>query len=131
MTSPWLDFPQQYNKVICLNDEGGFFYYLALLAGMFLIGAYLWLVITVPSYNQMFQLILILSGILLVAAAMMFIYARTRSSRIGLTVLTGILGGIHGYLDLALYGWLVGLVLFAWMAFGLILAVSAYNWLYE
>ncbi|MDF1539258.1 MAG: hypothetical protein P1Q69_10195 [Candidatus Thorarchaeota archaeon] len=114
-----------------MSDEGGFFYYLALLAGMFLIGAYLWLIIIVPSYSQMFQLILILSGILIVAAAMMFIYARTRSSRIGLTVMTGILGGIHGYLDLALYGWFIGLVLFAWMAFGLILAVSAYNWLYE
>ena len=128
---PALDLHLLDNKVICLNDEGGFFYYLALLAGMFLIGAYLWLIIIVPTFSQMFQLILLLSGILLVVVAMSFVYARTRSSRIGLTVATGILGGIHGYLDLALYGWFVGLVLFAWMAFGLILAVSAYNWLYE
>ena len=126
-----LDFPLLDNKVICLSDEGGFFYYLALLAGMFLIGAYLWLIMIVPTFSQMFQLVLLLSGILLVVVAMTFVYARTRSSRIGLTVATGILGGIHGYLDLALYGWFVGLVLFAWMAFGLILAVSAYNWLYE
>ncbi len=128
---PVLDLHLLDNKVICLNDEGGFFYYLALLAGMFLIGAYLWLIMIVPTFSQMFQLILLLSGILLVVVAMSFVYARTRSSRIGLTVATGILGGIHGYLDLALYGWFVGLVLFAWMAFGLILAVSAYNWLYE
>ncbi len=128
---PALDLHLLDNKVICLNDEGGFFYYLALLAGMFLIGAYLWLIMIVPTFSQMFQLILLLSGILLVVVAMSFVYARTRSSRIGLTVATGILGGIHGYLDLALYGWFVGLVLFAWMAFGLILAVSAYNWLYE
>jgi len=126
-----LDFPLLNNKVICLSDEGGFFYYLALLAGMFLIGAYLWLILIVPTFSQMFQMILILSGILLVVVAMMFVYARTRSSRIGLTVATGIIGGIHGYLDLALYGWFVGLVLFAWLAFGLILAVAAYNWLYE
>jgi hypothetical protein len=113
------------------TEEGGFFYYLALLIGMALIGAYLWYIISVPTFNVAFQIITLFTGILLVVAAMGFVYAKTRSARISMTAVSGILGGVHGYLDLALYGLVTGIILFAWIAFGILLAFAAFNWLHE
>ncbi len=113
------------------TEEGGFFYYLALLIGMVLLGAYLWHIMITPTFSQFFQFILVMSGIILIMTAMLFVYGKTRSMRIGMTIASGILGGIHGFLVLALYGAITGIILFAWMAFGLLLAFAAYNWLQE
>ncbi len=115
------------------GEEGTFFYYLALLIGMALVGAYFWYIMntTVLVVSILFRLILVLGGLLLVATAFGFAAAKTRSSRVALTMMTGILGGIHAYLIFTMYDLIMGIILFAWMAFGLLIAFAAFNWLYE
>jgi hypothetical protein len=116
------------------GEEGTFFYYLALLLGMAMLGIYFWAIITVdlaPTY-LFFQWILITGGILFVGSAFGFVSAKTRSSRVSLTMLSGILGGIHSYLIFALFtDLIVAIILFAWMAVGLLIAFAAFSWLYE
>jgi hypothetical protein len=46
-------------------------------------------------------------------------------------MLSGILGGIHAYLIFTMYDLIMGIVLFAWMGFGLLVAFAAFNWLHE
>jgi hypothetical protein len=113
------------------TEEGGFFYYLALLIGMVLIGAYLWHIIITPAVSQIFQLIQVFSALLLVVSAMGFVYGKTRSMRIGMTIASGILGGIHGFLVFVLNDVILGIILFAWFSFGVLLSFAAYNWLNE
>lgn len=115
------------------GEEGTFFYYLALLIGMALWGAYIWTIMntTVVVVNVIFIWILVFGGLLLAVSAFGFAAANTRSSRIGLTMLTGILGGIHAYLIFTMYDLIMGIILFAWMAFGLLIAFAAFNWLHE
>jgi len=113
------------------KEEGTFFYYLALLIGMALIGAYLWIILTVAPINPSYQYFIFLSGLLLVASTLGIAYANTRSGRIGLTMLSGIFAGVHGYLDVTQYTDLAGILLFAWLGFGLLLAYAAFSWLRE
>jgi len=121
--------------VICLarGEEGTFFYYLALLIGMALLGAYFWTLMNTPVVvvSPLFHWILVMSGFILVVAAFGFAAAETRSGRVGLTMLTGILCGVHGYLIFTMFDFIMGIILFAWMAFGLLVAFAAYNWLHE
>jgi hypothetical protein len=115
------------------GEEGTFFYYLALLIGMVLWGSYLWTIIntTVFPTEFLFLWILVFSGVLLAVSAFGFAATTTRSGRVGLTMIAGILGGIHGYLIFVMYDLIQGIVLFAWMAFGLLISFAAFNWLYE
>ena len=115
------------------GEEGTFFYYLALLIGMALLGVYFWTIMTtvVVVVNLIFYWILILGGILFVISAFGFASADTRSSRVGLTMLTGTLGGIHTYLLFTLFTLIMAIILFAIMAFGLLIALAAYSWLGE
>jgi hypothetical protein len=46
-------------------------------------------------------------------------------------MLTGILGGIHIYLLFTLFDLIVGIILFAWMGIGLLIAFAAFSWLHE
>lgn len=129
-------------KVIELvrGEEGTFFYYLGLLFGMVLVGSYLWLILNATVWNLVFHTILVMSGILLVAAALGFASAKTRSSRVGLTMLSGITGGIHAYLIFSyltynpisgLFDVIVAIILFAWIAFGTLVAFATLSWLGE
>ena len=120
-------------KVIDLvrGEEGTFFYYLGLLFGMVLIGAYLWLILTATITNALFHIILFTSGIFLVVSALGFAGANTRSSRIGLTMLAGIVGGIHAFLIFVLFDVIVAIILFAWIAFGALVAFATLSWLQE
>ncbi|MFQ5832660.1 MAG: hypothetical protein ACE5H4_08165 [Candidatus Thorarchaeota archaeon] len=113
------------------KEEGTFFYYLALLIGMTLIGSYLWIILTVAPIDPSYQYVIFMSGVLLVVSTLGIAYANTRSGRIGLTMLSGIFAGVHGYLDITQYTDLAGILLFAWLAFGLLLAYAAFSWLRE
>ena len=115
------------------GEEGKFFYYLTLLIGMALLGIYFWIIATavLAPQNVFFQLVLIISGILLVASAFGFVAANTRSSRVTLTMVSGIIAGVHSYLIFALFELLMSVILFAWMALGLLIAFAAFNWIYE
>lgn len=83
-----------------------------------------------PQY-VFFHLILFISGILLIASAFGFIVADTRSSRVALTMVSGVFGGIHAYLIFVLFEFLTNVILFALMALGLMLAFAAFNWIHE
>ena len=72
-----------------------------------------------------------MGGILLVVSTFGFATATTRSSRVGLTMLTGILAGIHLYLMFTMYDLILAIILFAIMGFGLLLAFAAFSWLNE
>ena len=115
------------------GEEGTFFYYLALLIGMALWGAYIWTIMntTVLVVSVLVIWLLVFSGLFLGVAAFGFAAAKTRSSRVGLTMLTGILCGVHAYLIFSMYDLIMGIILFAWMALGLLIAFAAFNWLYE
>jgi len=115
------------------GEEGTFFYYLTLLLGMALLGAYLWNILTVtlaPQY-MFFHWILVMSGIILIASAFGFVAANTRSGRVSLTMISGVVGGIHSFLIFVLFDLIMGIILFAWMALGLLVAFAAFNWIYE
>jgi len=115
------------------GEEGTFFYYLALLIGMALLGVYFWTLMTttVVVVNLLFYWVLVMGGILLVVSTFGFAAANTRSSRVGLTMVSGILAGIHAYLLFTMYSLIAAIILFAIMAFGLLIAFAAFNWLYE
>ena len=115
------------------GEEGTFFYYLALLIGMALWGSYFWTILNTPVtlVNMIFFWIFVFSGLFLAISAFGFVSANTRSGRVALTMMTGILGGIHGYLMFTIYDVIMGIILFAWMAFGLLIAFAAFNWLHE
>ncbi len=119
------------------REEGGFFYYLALLIGMSLIGAYMWYTLTTPAtveafhFSSYYQFILFMSGIVLLASSFLFAYTKTRTSRVAMTAVCGVTGGVHFFLDISMYDMIPGIILFAWMAFGILLAFAAFNWLLE
>ncbi|MBY8996316.1 MAG: hypothetical protein KGD60_01195 [Candidatus Thorarchaeota archaeon] len=115
------------------GEEGTFFYYLALLIGMVLLGAYFWTLMnaTIIGVSMILYLTLVLGGMLLVGSTFGFSSTNTRSSRVGLTMLTGILGGIHIFLLFTIFDLIVGIILFAWMGIGLLIAFAAYSWLHE
>ncbi|MFW9806667.1 MAG: hypothetical protein ACFFFK_08065 [Candidatus Thorarchaeota archaeon] len=115
------------------GEEGTFFYYLALLIGMALLGVYFWTLMTttVVVVNILFYWVLVMGGMLLVVSTFGFAAAKTRSSRVGLTMLTGILAGVHMYLIFTMYNLILAIILFAILGFGLLIAFAAFNWLYE
>ncbi len=98
---------------------------------MTLIGAYIWLILNMTVVNLLIQMIFVMSGIFLVASALGFAVAQTRSSRVGLTMLSGIVGGIHAYLIFVLFDFIAAIVLFAWIAFGALVAFATLSWLQE
>lgn len=100
---------------------------------MALLGTYFWILMNTQyiGVNIIFSLILALGGILFVASAFGFVSANTRSSRVALTMLTGILGGIHVYLLFTMLDLIAGIILFALMAMGLLIAFAAFSWLNE
>ena len=100
---------------------------------MGLLGIYFWIIATavLTPQNVFFHWVLIMSGILLIASAFGFVAANTRSSRVTLTMVSGILAGIHSYLIFVLFELLMSAILFAWMALGLLIAFAAFNWIYK
>ena len=86
---------------------------------------------TVIVVNLLFYWVFFMGGILLVVSTFGFAAANTRSSRVGLTMLSGILAGIHLYLIFTLYDLVEGIILFAIMGFGLLIAFAAFSWLHE
>ena len=97
---------------------------------MGLLGSYFWGILTVVPTNTLFHFILLMSGILLTLSIFGLAFTKTRPGRTGFTMIAGILGGIHGFLDLVLFpiGFL-GIIMFAWIAVALLCAFAAFAWL--
>ncbi|MGQ4911547.1 MAG: hypothetical protein ACP6KW_05200 [Candidatus Thorarchaeota archaeon] len=112
--------------------QGTVFYHLVLLIGMAFIGVYFWIILTAQIANQLIHLIFILTGFIATVSTMGLAKAHSRSGRLGLTMLSGLVGGVHGHLDITLYPmdtWgFMGTILFFWWLLGLMLAFAALFW---
>lgn len=105
-------------------------YYSVLAIGLALILLYmLW---TMSSVAEPFlRPLLLVDCSFFVLATAAVAYARTRPRRMALTFISGILGGIQGYLDVTLYAGYLGGLVFLWIAFGVLLVVASVGWLNE
>ena len=105
-------------------------YYSVLAIGLGLILLYmLW---TMSSVTEPFlRPLLLVDCSFFVLATAAVAYARTRPRRMALTFISGILGGIQGYLDVSLYAGYLGGLAFLWIAFGVLLVVASVGWLNE
>jgi hypothetical protein len=117
------------------EDDGTIWHYLGLLVGMAFIGSYLWYLLfpfgltVYPDQSQ--TQILVITAILLVVATIALGFAKSRNERVVTTMASGALAGVHGYLDLYLFSPGAGIILFAWISFGLLLAFAVLAWLQE
>ena len=102
---------------------------------MAMLGVYFWIILTTNIVNMLVYLIFIFTGVIATVATMGLAMTKTRSGRLGLTMLSGFIGGIHGYLDIALYpietyGFWGAFLTFWWLC-GLMLAGAALFWTME
>jgi hypothetical protein len=99
---------------------------------MGLLGAYFWMILTATIVDIFIKATFFLTGLIVVLSTFGLAGAKKRSSRVILTTMSGLIGGVHGYLDIVLFpADLWGALLFAWLAFGLLLAFAALAWLPE
>jgi hypothetical protein len=112
--------------------RGTIFYYLVLLLGMGFLGIYFWIILTSSFSSIVIYLIFLITGFVTVAATLALAGVKSRSGRLSLTMLSGFVGGMHGYLDIVLFPvGLYGAFLFFWWAVGLMLAFAALAWIVE
>ncbi|NWF95866.1 MAG: hypothetical protein HXY34_06955 [Candidatus Thorarchaeota archaeon] len=102
-----------------------------LLSGMAFVGSYFWYALASTVELTFFHMVFFGTGGILFLSTFLLAHLKTRSSRTLMTMFSGTVTGVHGYLDLTLFDWGPGIVLFAWIAFGLLLSFSAYAWLKE
>ena len=78
------------------------------------------------------KVIFFLTGISLVFSTFALAGAKKRASRMIFTIISGLTGGAHGFLDIVLFQKsFQGALLFSWLTFGLLLAFAALAWLPE
>ncbi|MHA1577716.1 MAG: hypothetical protein ACTSU3_10185 [Candidatus Thorarchaeota archaeon] len=107
-----------------------FSYYLCMLCGIIFLYLYMWFVLSIMFIDPFYKMILMDISILLVATSLGFAYMKTRPKRLLMTVISGSLAGIHGYLSLALFTG-AGVYMFGWFGFALLLIYASFNWLKE
>ncbi len=121
-----------WSKLAMSSIQGSPFYYLVLLLGMGFLGVYFWIILTASIANIVVYLILLMSAFVATTSTMGLAASKSRSGRLGLTMLSGFVGGIHGYLDIVLFPiGLYGAFLFFWWAIGLMMAFAALAWIIE
>jgi len=96
------------------------------------LGVYFWIILTAAILDAMVKLVFFLSGLILMISTFALAAAKTRSSRTILTILSGLVGGTHAFMDIVLFpNWMYGTLMFFWLLFGLLLACAAIAWLPE
>jgi len=99
---------------------------------MGILGSYFWLILTAIIPDTFIRFTFFLTGLILVISTFALAGAKKRPPRIAFTTISGLSGGVHGYLDIVLFQeGLWGALLFSWMAFGLLLSFAALAWLPE
>ena len=112
--------------------RGTYLYYQALMFGTGFIGVYFYIILTAPISDVLTKMIFFLSGFTVAATVYALARAKTRSSRTSLTVISGLVGGAHVYMDITLFpDWFFGMFLFIWFFLGMLLAAAALHWLPE
>ena len=107
-----------------------FSYYLCMLSGIIFLYLYLWFILSIVFIDLFYKMVLFEASILLVATSLGFAYLKTRRTRIAMTVVSGSLAGIHGYLSIALFTG-AGVYMFGWLGFSVLLIFAAFNWFKE
>jgi hypothetical protein len=80
----------------------------------------------------MLKIMFNLSGIFTVAAVYGLGKASTRASRTSMTIIAGLVGGAHTFMQFALFpDFLQGVFLFFWLFIGLLIGAAALFWLPE
>ncbi|MGY5860466.1 MAG: hypothetical protein RTU63_13935 [Candidatus Thorarchaeota archaeon] len=112
--------------------RGTYLYYQALMFGTGFIGVYFWILLTATMPDALTKIIFILSGIVLAASVYALAMAKTRPRRTSLTVISGLVGGAHVYMDITVFpDWFFGMFLFIWFFLGMLMAAAALHWLPE
>lgn len=98
-----------------------------------MIAIYFYIILTAVIPDPLIKLVFILSGFLVAASVYGLGNAKTRSARTSLTIISGLSGGAHAYMDIALFpmDWLFGSFLFIWFFLGMLIAAAALFWLPE
>ncbi len=99
---------------------------------MGLLGSYFWIILTAAIVDAMIKVTFFLTGFFLVLSTFALAGAKRRGPRVIFTAISGLTGGIHGYLDIVSFRegfW--GALMFSWLAFGLLLSFAALAWLPE
>ncbi len=104
-------------------------YYVGFILGLFLVATNLWVIIDTIPVNYTVHFILFMSGIGMVISTLLIVNSSSRSGRLLLTIASGSLAGVHGFLDVVYFPTLPGYFMFMWLAFGTLLTLSCYDWL--
>jgi hypothetical protein len=112
--------------------RGTYLYYQALLFGTGFIGVYFWIILITPMADSLLKIIFFISGLVLAASVYSLARAETRSGRTSLTIVSGLVGGAHAYMDITLFpDWFFGMFLFFWFFLAMLLSAAALHWLPE
>lgn len=100
--------------------------------GTGMIGVYIYIILTATIPDVILKLAFFLTGLVLIASVYALAKANSRSSRTSLTVISGLFGGAHVYMQFVLFpDLLFGAFLFIWFLLGILLAAAALHWLPE
>ena len=100
--------------------------------GTGMIGVYFYIILTATIPDDVLKIAFCLSGIVLAAAVYALAKADTRRSRTSLTVITGLVGGAHTFMQFVLFpDFLFGAFLFIWFFLGMLLSAASLQWLPE
>ena len=125
---------KQEMRPLSYREGNPFFYYLVLLIGMGFLGSYGGALAALSTEYTFFHIVMYTAGVVLVLSTLALASATSRRSRLSLTTVSGLSGGVHSYLLLAVFSAgaegfsVVGIVLFAWLMAGLLFAFAAFSW---
>lgn len=128
-TFKWLRESEQGGWVSSILRKN-FSYYTCLVLGIIFFRLYIFYIVRFVSIDLFHKMTLVVVSILLVITSLRFAYLKTRRVRILMTVVSGSLAGILGYLSLALFTG-AGVYMFGWVGFSILLIFAAFNWLKE
>ena len=129
ITFKWLKDTDEGGEV-AFNLRKNWEYYTTLVLGASLICVFLGTMWLSQTSSELFKLVLMADSGLLVVVSLAFTLAKTRRHRTLMTILSGALFGIHGYLSIALYPG-IGVYVFGWFGFSLLIVFAAFNWFKE
>ena len=129
ITFKWLKETEEGGQV-SQNLRMNWSYYSTLVLGLSLIAVFLGAMWLSQTTNELFKLVLMADSGLLVLVSLAFTFAKTRKHRVLMTIISGALFGIHGYLSIVLYPE-IAVYVFGWFGLSLMIVLAAFNWFKE
>ncbi|MBD3404764.1 MAG: hypothetical protein GF411_01355 [Candidatus Lokiarchaeota archaeon] len=111
------------------ENHVGVFHYIALALGIVSLTTYAWWVFFAGTWLfDLMDILFIASGVAMIPITLIIGKADSRSGRVVFTIISGALGGVHGYLDLAFFP-TTGAMMFLLFGIGLLMTASALIWM--